>query len=271
MSFTYEMIKKLLDALFTSLNSHIDKGADKVVKAVNEQSSEAVSKAINTQTVALGQALTQVSKAMDRISTPEIEVDVNFDSLKDILKSINSNLASLVKRQSPDFKKIETQLSLLLTAVKENTTPDYRETFDVFGKSIKELKPKNTIRIDDDQLNKLANVIGNSAPMATAGGVKSASTYSVKILSMANANTEYAFTFPRGTLSWTMKLRTAGQSLYFASATGKLPISGDATEYMTLLPGLSAQSQDNVEYGGTKMYFESDGASQTVEFMIAQL
>ena len=265
--------KEILNVFFTGLNTNLKKGFASVVSELKKSNSgnKEVSKAVNDQTSALRTIFTNFNRALEKVSKPEINVEVNFDGLKAILGELKTILVSIQKRKEVSLAKVETELGLIRRAIKENDGGEIVKSFDAFGKEMKELKPKKTVRIDDEQLSKLVQAVGGGANFAGNGGAKSGTTYTIQTLTLTDANTEYEFTFPRGTVSWTMKLRAAGDSLFYAAETGKLPSSGDGSAYMTLLPGLSAQAQDNVDYGGHKMFFESDGAGNVVEFMVAQL
>lgn len=124
-------------------------------------------------------------------------------------------------------------------------------------------------KLDNEQLRSIRSG-GGSSVISMPGDVKTATRWQVDTVALTLANTEYSYTFPTNTVSWTMKLRTQGATLYYSSATGKFPTSGDSSDYMTMLP-MGTRSQDNVEWSGKTMYLQSDTATQVVELDIFTL
>ena len=256
MNFTYEMVKKMLDVLFTSLNANIQRGSDKVVDAVNKQkSTDDVSKAINVQTVTLRDVFKKFDSSLDKLGNPKI--DVKVPEIK--LPTIN------IPKQNTEL--IENLLQALLIEMQKDKMPDYRESFDAFGAAILENKPKDEVTINPAQMKGLMAALTNGGGMTTQGGNKSATDWKVEIVTIADADTEYEYTFPSNTVSWTLKLRGTTAITYYSHETGVLPVSGDNSNYLTL-PANGTRSQDNVEWGGKKMFIESDSASQVLEIEV---
>lgn len=160
-------------------------------------------------------------------------------------------------------------LRAILSAIQNNKPEKLAEKFDAMDAVFKGLKPKDSVRFADDQMKNLMAALtnGSGGGFTTVPGVKSASNWEVDRVALTAANTQYSYTFPSNTVSWTFKLRTPGATLFYSSVTGKLPVSGDNTTYMTMLP-MGARSQDGMEWGGTTMYFETDTATQVVEIEI---
>ena len=116
----------------------------------------------------------------------------------------------------------------------------------------------------------LMGALTASRGFGSGGEVKSAQNWAIATVAITTANTEYSYTFPANTVCWTLKLRGTVAVLYYASETGKLPVSGDNSDYLTLYVS-GARSQDGVEWSGKTMYFESNTASQVVELEIFTL
>lgn len=189
-------------------------------------------------------ALSKVEKAVNNIEIEVGETDVT--SVEKQLESLRKDIKDYQQILIKSFEKMAENIGAL------------PKTFN-FPKEFK---------LDQEQLRSIRS--NGGGVVSVNGDLKTATNWTVAIVSMASANTEYSYTFPNNTQSWTMKLRTPGQSLFYSSATGKLPVSGNNTTYMTMLP-LGTRSQDNVEWSGKTIYFESDGASQVVEIEVFTL
>lgn len=137
------------------------------------------------------------------------------------------------------------------------------------GQLPKKLEIPKEFKLDNEQLRSIRSGGGGSV-ISMPSDAKTATRWQVDTVALTLANTEYSYTFPANTVSWTMKLRVQGATMYYSSTTGKLPTSGDGTDYMTMLP-LGTRSQDNVEWSGKTMYLQSDTAGQVVELDIFTL
>jgi len=155
-------------------------------------------------------------------------------------------------------------LRLIYSAVRENEPEKLGEKFDALDVVFKGLKPKDSVKFDDKQIKGLMGALTN---ITTQGGPKSATDWQVDTVTVTAADTEYEYAFPSNTVSWTLKLRGGTGVLYYSHETGKLPVSGDNTNYLTL-PASGTRSQDNVEWGGKKMFLESDSATQVLEIEV---
>lgn len=259
-------LKQILNALFTGLNSHIDRGFASVLKAMKNDSDDKVLTEIPRALSAIG---ARFEKAVQKIADPKFDVIVDFKPLKEELGKIAKDIKAIAGKESAETKSIEALLKLILTAVKENQPEKIGEKLDAMDVVFKGLKPKDSTRFDETQMRALMAALTNrgGGGFTTVPGVKSATNWTVERVAITDANTEYIYTFPANTVSWTMKLREQGATLYYTSATGKMPTSGDGTTYMTMLP-LGARSQDGVEWAGKKMYVQSDTASQVLEIEV---
>lgn len=165
---------------------------------------------------------------------------------------------------------VQAQLSAILTAIEGNKPEMIGPKIDALDAVFSGLKPKESVKFDDVQMKGLMAALTGSRGFGSNAGTKTATSWSIKTIAITLADTEYEYSFPANTISWTMKLRGSTGKLYYATETGKLPGSGDNSEYITL-PAKGTRSQDNVEYGGNKIYVESDLADQVVEIDIFTL
>ena len=257
-------LTKTLNALFTSLNSHVDKGFAALIKAVKGNN---VGQSIKEQTGAFRIIFENFNKSLKKIENPKVDVTIEMAPVQ---KRLDDIVALMKKQKELSITPLYEELRAIRQILKQNEPEKLGKRFDVLDQIFKGLKPKETVKFDDAQIQALIGAMRYGGEINTNGGVKSATRYLVDTLAMANANTEYTFTFPANVVSWTMKQREPGATLLYSHATGKFPTTGDNSDYMTLLP-MGARSQDNVEWGGVKMFFQSDTASQVIEFEIFQL
>lgn len=193
---------------------------------------------------AILESLKSIEKAIYATESEEKELD-----LKPLIKEI----AQLRTESNTQGKQIVTALTKMCEDM---------------GKLPKSFDFPKEFKLDTEQLRSIRSAGGSG--MSFNGELKVATNWTVATKTLTLANTEYSYTFPTNTQSWTLKLRVAGASLFYSSATGKLPVSGDNSTYMTMLP-MGARSQDNVEWSGKTIYFESDTAGQVVEIEVFTL
>lgn len=218
------------------------------------------------------QTLTAIEKMAKELK-PEKD-DKEYRMLQSVEKAIK---AIKLEEKPTDVSELKT-LSRILTSIQNNQKLQATATIESLKVVTEVLKtipsqikleiPK-TFKLDNEQLRSIRSAGGGAISLGT-GGERTATQYTVDTLALTSADTEYSFTFPANTLSWTLKLRNQGATLFYSHATGKLPVSGDNSDYMTLLP-VGARSQDNVEWSGKTLYFESDTATQVVEIEIFTL
>lgn len=193
---------------------------------------------------AILESLKSIEKAIYATESEEKELD-----LKPLIKEI----AQLRTESNTQGKQIVTALTKMCEDM---------------GKLPKSFDFPKEFKLNTEQLRSIRSSGGGG--MSFNGELKVATNWTVATKTLTLANTEYSYTFPTNTQSWTLKLRVAGASLFYSSATGKLPVSGDNSTYMTMLP-MGARSQDNVEWSGKTIYFESDTAGQVVEIEVFTL
>jgi hypothetical protein len=252
-----KFIEKRLDSMSKNITGSLDS-----MKSVMLSSSLQQVKSLDT----IGK---RFEAAAEKMSAPEFDVAVDFAPLKADLMGIAADLKKIAGKTTPEVRNIEVLLKMILEAVSANKPEALAEKFDALDVVFKGLKPKDSVRFDESQMKGLMAAMTNR-PMGAAGGTKSATDWQVNTVSLASANTEYTYTFPANTISWSLKLRGTTGILYYASASGKFPTSGDNTTYITV-PASGTRSQDNVEYGGKTMYFQSDTVSQVVEIDVFTL
>lgn len=265
-------LQKILNALFTSLNSHVDRGAALVAKAVKEGGQKDLGKAITEQTKALRILFTEFSLGLKKMENPEFSVVVQMEPIQERMDSL---LELMKKQKELSLTPLYNELHAMRLIMQENKPEKLGEKFDALDAVFKGIneRDKQPAVFSDSQIGALLAAItniGGGGGFATNGGVKSATRYLIDTVTLTLADEEYEYTFPANTVSWTMKQRVPGNGLFYASSTGKLPVSGNNSDYMTLLP-MGARSQDNVEWGGVSMFLESDGAGDVIEFEIFQL
>lgn len=246
-----KFLEKRIDAMSKNVSGSVDS-----LKSVMLSSSLQQVKSLDT----IGK---RFEAAAELMSAPEFDVDVDFEPLKADLRGIAADLKKIAGKTTPETRNIEALLKMILDAVGANKPEALAEKFDALDVVFQGLKPKDSVRFDDTQMKGLMAAMTNK-PFTTDGGTKSATEWQVNTVTLTAANTQYAYTFPANTISWSLKLRGSTGILYYASSIGKLPTSGDGTAYITV-PASATRSQDNVEYGGKIMYFQSDLASQVVE------
>jgi hypothetical protein len=227
---------------------------------------------VNEKEVSFEPIFTAINKLAESISKNKTDNKDVVAALRDLQKTILET-----EHEAPEVDlvpltaaigKMEKALDKILTAIKENAPEKIGEKIDAMDAVFKGLKPKDSVRFDDTQMKALMSALTNpGGGFTTNPGVKSATNWEVDRVAITLANTQYSYTFPSNTVSWTFKLRTPGASLFYSDVTGKLPVSGDNSTYMTMLP-MGARSQDGMEWGGKTMYFESDAATQVVELEI---
>ena len=254
-------IVKIVNAALKFLERRFTLLGDKVVKALN--TSTAAYKEGTDKQVSSFQAIgVRLEKSLG--SLKNLKADVDLSVLEKQLSGISKDMAKLAAKDNVDMTDVESTLRLIYSAVRENEPERLGEKFDALDVVFKGLKPKDSVKFDDTQIKGLMGALTN---ITTQGGPKSATDWQVDTVTVTSADTEYEYAFPSNTVSWTLKLRGGTGVLYYSHETGKLPVSGDNTNYLTL-PASGTRSQDNVEWGGKKMFLESDSATQVLEIEV---
>jgi hypothetical protein len=258
--------KTLVNAALKFLEKRIATATGNVTKSVDRLAG-AVSGTADAQSRALAKLGVQFEAATKRMEKPTFDVQVDLEPLLVELTAIQDTMATLANRKGPNLSLAEGYLKLILAAIERNAPEKIGEKIDAMDAVFKGLKPKDSVKFDDNQMKGLMAALTNRGIGLASGGTKAATQYEIDRLALTLADTEYTYSFPENTVSWTFKLRGSQAMLYWSTVTGKLPVSGDNTQYITMDP-MGTRSQDNMEWGGKTLYFETDTASQVLEIEI---
>jgi len=252
-------MQNIVNAALKFLEKRLTLLGDRVISAFTN--------ATDKQAQQVNQIGLRFEKAVNKLSNPQFDVNVDFKPLATSLSSIASDLKKIEGKKGADISSVEATLKLLLTAVKENAPEKIGEKIDAMDVVFRGLKPSKTTKFDEAQMKGLMGALTQNRGITTQPGNKSATGWQVVKVALADADTEYEYAFPSNTVSWTLKLRGSSATTYYSHEAGKLPVSGDDSNYLTLPPS-GTRSQDNVEWGGKKMFIESDSASQVLEIEV---
>lgn len=236
----------------------------KLVKAVESESSE--THLLKTHSNLLRQILSTSEKML--LEEKKKDDKESIAKLNEVIKAVKGQELK-VNVDTSELKVISAELKTLNRVNKDNKNKTLEEkvdrlasAFEAFAKAFKVEIPK-TFKLDDMQVRKIAS---GGAGVQTRGATKK----TIGNVALTATNTEYSYTFPANTVSFTMKIREQNALLYYAFDTGKLPSSGDGTAYATLGQNF-LQLQDNVEWSNQTIYLGSDTASVTAEIISYQM
>lgn len=238
----------------------------KLVKAVESESSE--THLLKTHSNLLRQILNvaeKMQKTMDSSSDAK-----EMAKLDAIIKAVKDNKPEKVNIDVSELKVISAELKTLNRTTKEKGSSKIEEKLDKVIAGLETLASKKydfpkTLKLDDMQVRRMSSGSGG-AGVQTRGATKK----TIGNVALTATNTEYSYTFPANTISFTMKIRGQAALLYYAFESGKLPSSGDGSAYATLGQNF-LQLQDNVEWSNQTIYLGSDTASQVAEIISYQL
>ena len=125
-----------------------------------------------------------------------------------------------------------------------------------------QLSSPSTIKLDEMQMKQIA--LRGGGGMSVAGGIDLATTPTIARKTLTSANTEYTYTFPRGTVSFYIKTVDQNVKLLYSWTTGTLPTSGDGTAYFTT-PQNFVASRERAAFGGKTIYLQCATAGEVVE------
>lgn len=216
-----------------------------------------ITPAIEKQTKTLATALRKLEDIAERAANPDIDVAVDTSAMEAAIRELCDAMEAM---HMPETAKMEQILSSVLVsneATKKAVTEGFADLKAAIGTIA--LKVPDTFKLDDMQVRAIsANRMPlNPAPLAPR-------SINVRTLSLANANTEYSITLSAGTTGYFVKLRSQNVLLLMATATGKLPTSGDGSAYMQI-PQNGMLSPMGLDVGGKTLYFQTGSASQTLE------
>lgn len=257
-----EDIAKKEQAHLTALVSTITKLKDSLV----EKDSDVIEKQILL-------TLQDIEETQRKLLDSEANEDV-CDEIRKAVGQIVAAVKGIELEESEDdytplineLKRVTEGLADLKATVRSvDNAPLIKELLGAI-KGLKLEFPK-TFKLDDTQLRSIRSggttVVGGSGAM-TATNVETAN------VALTATNTQYSYTFPANTLSWTLKLRAQGVLGYYSYTTGTLPAvggGGTGSNYVTI-PQNFLQSAAGVEWSGKTIYLGAASASQVAEITV---
>lgn len=235
---------------FKTLGDKIDALADKIADK-NTQNNRIIADAIHALKAA--------------VSNPTVKVDLDTSSFAAQLQTIATAIAAN-KPEPTDTSDLAAGIKILASKM-DDQSKQFGELFssvstglENVNSSVKLIKPKDTFKLDDMQMRALAT----SGSGGTPGGALAPRTVNIRTVSMTNANAEYSITLSANCTGYFIKLRAQNVLLLLATATGKLPTSGDGSAYMTV-PQNGLLSPMGLDVGGRTIYLQTGSASQVCE------
>lgn len=204
----------------------------------------------------------------------KLERAINGKDNKDIVQELtmlNKSMSELeLVVPGVDFAPLTKWLERVEKAIKAQPqikVPDYSKELQLMQKTLERIEKKkleipDRITLDDSQFRTLSQ----SGSGGSMGGTLAARNFTVSVVTMTTADTEYSHTFSANTSSFFIKVRSQSVKLLLASATGTLPTSGDGSAYFTV-PQNGWMSPENLDVGGKTIYLQTASASQTAEIM----
>jgi len=215
--------------------------------AVKSQVSAADFQASNTAVVGkITQLLSETKNCTTAIKN--LKVEAPSTDLSPVVGSIEQLTTSIIDLEEQVAKNSPAQLESLVSKLIDATN------------SIK-LNVPSTMKLDDMQVRKM------SSGGLGGGGMRLATTALVANVALTATNTEYSYTFPANTVSFTMKMRDPAGKLYYSFTSGKMPAGGDSSLYGTVGNG-EFRSQDGLELSRKTIYLGSDTASMVAELTV---
>lgn len=268
MDFNLKIVKQILDSALAFLGKKITGASDSVVKSIEKANDKLIAESksnTTSQTKALGSAVGELKKLVEKVQNPTFTGEVALDSSA-FAEELDSIVETIQEIEMPSLEPIERGLQILINKVEAlSDNKKVVELLMTIEKTLanKKLEVPKTISIETSQFRELRNAGRGSGGMSTAGVLQARSVTHTN-LALTSTSSEYSYTFPANTLSWVIKLRDQGTLLYYAFATGKLPTSGDGLLYSTAPQGF-IRSQSNIEWGGKTIYLGAESASMVAE------
>lgn len=245
--------------LFSALKEgfqFLGKRLDAIVKAIKDNRVD-LSQPIQDQTRILTAAVSQIQAAVNQLHNPSFNVTVDTKTLEKELQSAAASLQTLALPSTTKIEKLLSNMLLMMEQDKKASKEHMQQMLDAI-KSIN-LQIPSTFKLDDMQVRSISSsrMPLNPAPLAPR-------STTVRNVSMTSANTEYSITLSAGCTGYFIKLRAQNVILLLASATGKLPTSGDGSAYIQV-PQNGMFSPMNMDIGGKTLYLQTGSASQVCE------
>ena len=258
-------IEKIINSALKFLDVRLSRLGDKIVTALSKSQGSDLGVNIDKQSRILATAVARIEKAIDKIKDPKFTGEIKIDTtrLETELSSAVKDIKSTVK--PVDIGGIQTSLKMIHTAIKasnESNSKALKDGMVAIAEALEslDLVVPDTFKIDKMQMRELAS--GNASSIY--GGAVPARKSIITRVTMADADTEYSHTFNKHAVSWRIKLEAQNAKFNYSWTTGKLKVSGDASEYISI-PANWLDSRDNTEYGSRTIFFESPSSSQNME------
>lgn len=247
---------------------HIGKKLDVGFEKLLNKKDESISPAIQRQTVLLTAAVSRIEMAVKKIQDPVFSGEVTIDTT-DLQRSVSDMKKAVEDIEMPNLQRIEVALAGIYSCI-EKYGASNQALFAEVAAAIKGISfsVPETFKLDQTQLRSIR--AANAGGLVTRGENLAARNVRTTNTAVTVVATEYSYTFPSNTVSWTLKLRDQGTLWYYAFVTGKLPNSGDGSNYVTV-PQNFLQSKENVDWSGKTIYFGAELADMTMEITVYTL
>lgn len=228
----------------------LGKKLDKVLAAVKDIKAPT----LNTQPI-----VSAIERLPSKMKDPAIMVSVDTSEMEAELKRTTKELAKL---KNPEMKGVENLLGSLLTGISQmkSAYDAHMGTLLTAVQSLQLTIPE-TIKLDDMQVRTLTpRMPTTNQPLVPRN---------VTVANVAlTANTEGSYKFPRGTVSYELRVRETNLPLLVSYTTGKLPTSGDGLSYFTV-PAYYITTNSGLDWGATTLYMQT-ASNSTVEVISYQ-
>jgi hypothetical protein len=274
-----QIIKTIFNAGLKFLETVIErasKGISDAIRSSTRENGVILKETTSANAKALGQLITRLEGAIGKIQEPTFNGEIHIDT-----KEFQSELSGLVDEmrlisKSLSTTKMEMGLKMIYDAISNDkddkemlqTLKDLRELISKLDKD-----PITTFKIDPEQFRAIvaSNTYSGQGAIGLGGHAQQPSTrVTLTNLALTSSATEYSYTFPSGTTSWTIKLRDQGTLAYYAFVSGKMPSGGDSSAYATI-PQNFLQSKDGIEWSGKTIYLGAEANSQVAEITVYKL
>lgn len=246
---TGQMSNYLTMMAFKDLGEYLGRKLDEISNKLNAKPKE------NNSLTQTSFMLMETAKSIKNLKVDNSDIKVSIKEMADAIKENTKAIKSL---------SINVEVPTPVINIPEK---DDKETLEVLkeirDKEVEKEQYPEKFSIDNEQFQNLTGTIRASAAHTLAN---KATIYN---LSMATANTEYSYTFPSNTVSWTLRVRDTDVPILYAWDTGVLPTSGDGSAYATV-PAYYLQSQDGVEWSNRTIYLQTGSANQVCEIISYQ-
>ena len=250
---------------FGSSSKELSDAATKMGMVAEHMARTAKSQDLRDAQMALVESATAIKEVADKLYVMK-PADMG-ETNKLIGQAIKSIKGIKIKEHKTDVSKVE---RLLLDISETLNSPQEKpvDRTDEVIKAISGIKfevPKE-FKLDDNQLRSIRS--GGIGPVGGSSGADLKPTkVTVANVAMTTADTEYSYTFPKGTTGFRIKLRDQGVLLYYAWETGKTPGEGDGSAYETVQQNHELV-REHLDIGGKTIYLETDSATQVAEIEV---